>query len=95
MKYLICFFVGLPFLIRIRNSCVRIFHRFLNQRKGMGLLEYQAMPSLRDIAHYGVLCSNRSAPVDRGASGVVRQRRRHGPSIAYKITPCWVTLLQL
>ncbi len=30
-----------------------------------------------------------------GASGVVRQGRRHGSSITYKITPCWVTLLQL
>ncbi len=39
----------------------------------MGLLEYQAIPSLRDLVHDGVLCtfSNRSAP-DR-ASGVVRQ----------------------
>jgi hypothetical protein len=27
-------------------------------------------------------------------SGVVRHGRRHGPSITYKITPCWVTLLQ-
>ncbi len=26
------------------------------QREGMGLLEYQAMPSLRDIAHDGWLC---------------------------------------
>ncbi len=36
-------------------------------REGMGLLEYQAMASLRDVAHDGVLCtiSNRSAP-DRG-----------------------------
>ncbi len=25
---------------------------------------------------------------------MVRQGRRHGPSITYKITPCWVTLLQ-
>jgi hypothetical protein len=35
-----------------------------DQREGMGLLEYQAMPSLRDIAHDGVLCTftNRSAP---------------------------------
>jgi hypothetical protein len=33
----------------------------------MGILEYQAMPSLRDIAHDGVLCtfSDTSAP-DRG-----------------------------
>ncbi len=29
-----------------------------------------------------------------GASGVVHQGRRHGPFITYKITPCWVTLLQ-
>jgi hypothetical protein len=29
-----------------------------------------------------------------GASGVVCQGRRHGPSIKYKITPCWVTILQ-
>ncbi len=27
-------------------------------------------------------------------SCVVRQCRRHGPSITYKITPCWVTLHQ-
>jgi hypothetical protein len=33
----------------------------------MGLLEYQAIPSLRDLAHDGVLCtfSKRSAP-DQG-----------------------------
>jgi hypothetical protein len=36
--------------------------------------------------------SNKSAS-DR-KSGVVRHCRRHGPSITYKITPCWVTLLQ-
>jgi hypothetical protein len=29
------------------------------------------------------------------ASGVVRQDRRHGPSIWYKITSCWATLLRL
>jgi hypothetical protein len=62
-----------------------------HQRECMGLLEYQAMPSFRDVAHDGVLCtfSNRS-----GASCVVRQGRRHGPSMTYKITPCLVTLLQ-
>ncbi len=44
------------------------------QREAMGLLEYQTMPSLRDIAHGGVLCtfSNRSAPWT-GPSGVVRR----------------------
>ncbi len=38
-----------------------------NQREVVGLLEYQAMPSLRDVAHDGVWCTliNRSAP-DRG-----------------------------
>ncbi len=55
------------------------------QREGMDLLENQA--SLRDVAHDGVLCtfSNTSQP-QAGASGVVRQGRRHGPSITYKIT---------
>ncbi len=32
--------------------------------------------------------------IQSGASGFVRQGRRHGPSIAYKITTCWVTFLQ-
>ncbi len=66
------------------------------QREDMGLLEYQAMPSLRDVAHGGVFCtfSNTSAP-DRGKwwcgpSG----QAAWGPSITYKITPCCVTLLQ-
>jgi hypothetical protein len=60
----------------------------------------------RDICNDGWLCtftikqqlelpSARSwAAADR-AAGTVRQGGRHGPSIAYKITPCcWVTLLQ-
>jgi hypothetical protein len=56
----------------------------------MGLLEYQAMPSLRDVAHDGVLCT--FSNTETGASGVVRQGWRHEPSTTYKITPCWVTL---
>ncbi len=38
-----------------------------NQREGMGLLKNQTVPSLRGVAHDGVLCtfSNRSAP-DQG-----------------------------
>jgi hypothetical protein len=47
---------------------VRVQPEYNNQREGMGLLEYdEAMPSLRDTDHDGVLCtfSNRSAP-DRG-----------------------------
>ena len=31
-----------------------------SQREGMGLLEYQAMPSLRDVAHDGVVCTIRN-----------------------------------
>ncbi len=58
----------------------------------MGLPEYQAMPFLRDVAHDGVLCT--FSNLQTGASGVVRQGRWHGPFI-YKITPCWVTFLQL
>ncbi len=75
-------------------TCPFLPHLFcLDQREIMGLLDYRAMPSLRNVVHDGVLCtfSNRWDP---GASGVVRQGRRHGPSIAYKITPCWITLLQ-
>ncbi len=67
-----------------------------NQREGMGLLEYlpQVMPSLREEAHGGVLCtfSNRSAS-DRDKCVVDHQGRRRGPSIMYKITPFWVTPL--
>jgi hypothetical protein len=58
--------------------------------EGKGLLEYQAMPSLRDVAHDGVLCtfSNTADQPQTGASGAVRKGRRLGPSITYKITPC-------
>jgi hypothetical protein len=57
-------------------------------REGMGLLEDQAMPSLRDEAHGGVLCivCSRSAPLG--------QVEWSGPSIMYKITPCWITFVQ-
>jgi hypothetical protein len=57
----------------------------------MGLLEYQAMPSLRDAAHDGGLCTFSNRPEQ-----VVWYIRAggQGPSITYKITPCCVTLLQ-
>jgi hypothetical protein len=62
----------------------------------MGVLEYQAMLSLRDVAFDDVLCSVHlvTDQPQTGASDVVRQDRRHEPPITYKITPCWVTLLQ-
>jgi hypothetical protein len=62
-----------------------------SQIEGMDLKEYQAMPSLRDVAHDGVLCT--FSVIDQtqtGTSGVVHQGRRHGPSITNKITPCWL-----
>ncbi len=30
---------------------------YCHQREGMGLLEYQTMPSLREVAHDGWLCT--------------------------------------
>ncbi len=53
-----------------------------HQREGMSLLEYQAIPSLRDVPHNGILCtlSNKSAPDQERTSGVVRQGRRPGRS---------------
>jgi hypothetical protein len=53
----------------------------------MRLPEYQTF--LRDAAHDGVFCIH--LVIDQpptGASGVVCQGRRHGPSIMYKIAPC-------
>jgi hypothetical protein len=47
----------------------------------MGLPEYQSMPSLRDVAHDGVLCTFSHLVTDQPTSDVVRQGRRHGPSI--------------
>jgi hypothetical protein len=74
----------------------------------MDLLEYQAMPSLRDVARKGVLCthSNRSAP-DRGkwcgpsgqAEWTVHQVQNH-TLLAGSLSssqpggpPCWVSPL--
>ncbi len=76
-----------------------------NKRVGMGLLEYQAMPLLRDLAYDGVLCtfSNRSAPNRvklRGLSGqatrTVLRRQNHtlpGPLSSRRPggPPCWAS----
>jgi hypothetical protein len=41
------------------------------------------------------LCTIRNIDqTQTGASGEVRQGKQHGQSITYKITSCWVTLLQ-
>ncbi len=85
--------------IRIRIETKQIINIFLTyilaHHLGLSLLEYQAMPSLRDVVH-------------DGASDVVRQGRRHRPSITYKTTshpagslsssqtggpPCWASPL--
>jgi hypothetical protein len=72
---------------------------FASQREGMGLLEYQAMPSFRDVAHDGWLCTlaiyNSSLEFHQLAAGQLLsgqpvrygKGRRYGPSITYKITP--------
>ncbi len=82
MLSLLCAFSCLCFLLSMLSlvyafSCLCFLLSMLSlvyarpcdcpQREGMGLLENQAMPFLRDVAHYGVLCTlgNRSAP-DRG-----------------------------
>jgi hypothetical protein len=54
-----------------------------------------AMRSLPDVAHDGVLCtfSNRSAP-DRGKWCGPSGKPAWTVHCTYKITPCWVTLLQ-
>jgi hypothetical protein len=59
-------------------------------------VEYQAMPSLRDIAHDGVQCTVHLV-IDQPRPGQVVWSNRAGGISAhhtYKITPCWVTLLQ-
>ncbi len=58
----------------------------------MGLLKYQAMPSLRGVAHVGVLVHSVIDQLQTGPA-VVRHGRRHEPSITYTITPCWVTFI--
>jgi hypothetical protein len=47
------------------------------QREGMGLLEYQPMRSLRDVAHDGVFCPFFSHP-----AGSLSSSQPGGP-------PCW------
>jgi hypothetical protein len=57
-----------------------------SQREGMGLIEYQAMPSLRDVAHDGWLCKQQqekpsvcSWTAFLGQPVRYRKRRRYGP----------------
>jgi hypothetical protein len=71
-----------------------------SQREDMGLLEYQAMPSLYDVAHGDVLCtfSNRSAPAVR-AGGMDRPSRTIShPAWSLSSSqpggpPCWASPL--
>jgi hypothetical protein len=75
------------------------------QRKGIGLLENQAMPSLHDEAHDGWLCactiqqqleipSARSWAAPAGATGTVRTRGAVRPVHHVQNHTCRVTLLQ-
>jgi hypothetical protein len=73
------------------------------QRKGMGLLAYQIMPSLCDIADDGVLCtiSTRSAPDRDKWCGPSRQaaidrpsRTKSHPAGSLSLSqPCWASPL--
>jgi hypothetical protein len=69
-----------------------------SQREGMGLLEYQVMPSLHDVAHDGWLCSvyicyitMLEIPSARSWASTQPVRygkgRQYGPFIMYKISP--------
>jgi hypothetical protein len=73
---------------------------YYTQIEGMGLLEYQAMPSLRDLAHDGWLCTflilyNSRWKFQQLAAGQLLsgqpvrygKGRRYVPPIMYKITP--------
>jgi hypothetical protein len=55
---------GLIILVILQGSSLQIFTWSVQsaactrtQKEGMALLEYQTMPSLRDVAHGGVLCT--------------------------------------
>ncbi len=49
------------YLFSLKESCLQ------NQIEGMGLLGYQAMTTLRDVAHDGVLCTfSNSSALDGG-----------------------------
>jgi hypothetical protein len=76
-----------------------------DQREGMGLLEHQAMPSLRDVAHDRWLCtftiiqqletqSARSWAAPVWATGTVQKRQAVRPVHHVQNYICRVTLLQ-
>jgi hypothetical protein len=73
--------------------------RSLDQREAMGLLEHQAMPSFRDVAHDGVLCTFSVSPgqgqvmwsvhhVQSHPAGSLSSSQPGGP-------PCWASPLTL
>jgi hypothetical protein len=72
-----------------------------HQREGMVLLEYQAIPCLRDVAHdiYYIyqqleIPSPRSWAATVRASGTVRKRQAEWPVHLVQNHTCRVTLLQ-
>ncbi len=68
-----------------------------NQREGMGLQEYQATPSLRDVAHdrwlYFITLAGNSISSQLGSScqgnRYGTEKQVYGPFITYKITLTW------
>jgi hypothetical protein len=90
LKYITLWSRSFHIKIYRQNCCCK-------QREGIGLLEYHAMPFLRDGAHDGVLFSfsNRSAPGWDKWFGLSDHTTcpMERPSCT-KSQPCWVTLLQ-
>jgi hypothetical protein len=84
--------------------CMSNEHVRCDQKKGMGLLEYQAMPFSRDVAHDGWLCTftiNQQLEVPSARSWVVPVRatgtvwKRQASRLVHHIQnhTCGVTLL--
>jgi hypothetical protein len=79
------FFRGLT---RVLTHCFPCVIKLITVFHVHSVLEYQRQP-LQDLPD----ARSWAAP-DWGKWCMVRQGRRNGPTITYKITPCWVTLFQ-
>jgi hypothetical protein len=81
--HLFCSRIGIP-ILRIYKSFTDAWrcNSFSGNIRIFGIVSLQCW-----MARNSQLSSPRT-------SGIVRQCRLHIPSITYKITPCWVTILQ-
>jgi hypothetical protein len=80
------------------RSVRQAVHYSINQKEGIGLVEYQAMPSLRDVAHDGWLCafiiSAHSLTAPDRATGTVQKRQGIWPIYQIQNHTCQVNLVQ-